>query len=120
MNTQTVSLIGRILMAVIFFYSSFNKIIGPEETLALIRSSGLPFAPLAYAASVLVELSGALALVFGFQLRIVAAILAAFSVVTGLAFHNNLADQAQVYNLLKNFAMAGGLLQLVAFYQPKA
>jgi uncharacterized membrane protein YphA (DoxX/SURF4 family) len=38
MNTQTVSLIGRILMAVIFFYSSFNKIIGPEETLALIRS----------------------------------------------------------------------------------
>ena len=37
------------------------------------------------------------------------------SVVTALAFHNAIGDQNQLIHLLKNFAMAGGLLQVVAF-----
>lgn len=115
MNSNTISIIGRVLLATIFVFSGIGKIMAPADTMAYIASSGLPFAPLGFAIAVAVELGGGLALVFGFQTRIVAAILAAFSIVTALAFHNNLADQNQLINLLKNFAMAGGLLQVVAF-----
>ena len=58
---------------------------------------------------------GGLALVLGFHTRIVAAILAAFAIVTAFAFHHDLADQGQFINFWKNVAMAGGLLQVVAF-----
>jgi putative oxidoreductase len=119
MNSNTISIIGRVLLATIFVFSGIGKIMAPAATMAYIASSGLPFAPVGFAIAVAVELGGGLALVFGFQTCIVAAILAAFSIVTALAFHNNLADQNQLINLLKNFAMAGGLLQVVAFYGNK-
>ena len=47
--------------------------------------------------------------------RIVALVLALFSVVTALAFHTAFADQNQLIHFLKNLAMAGGLLQVVSF-----
>jgi putative oxidoreductase len=120
MNSNTISIIGRVLLATIFVFSGIGKIMAPAATIGYIASSGLPFATLGFAIAVAVELGGGLALVFGFQTRIVAAILAAFSIVTALAFHNNLADQNQLINLLKNVAMAGGLLQIVAFYGNQA
>ncbi|WP_234843501.1 DoxX family protein [Sinorhizobium meliloti] len=45
----------------------------------------------------------------------VALILALFSVATALTFHNNLSDLNQFIHFFKNIAMAGGLLQVVAF-----
>jgi putative oxidoreductase len=120
MNSNTISIIGRVLLATIFVFSGVGKVMAPAATIGYIASSGLPFAALGFAIAVAVELGGGLALVFGFQTRIVAAVLAAFSIVTALAFHNNIADQNQLINLLKNFAIAGGLLQLVAFSSAKA
>jgi putative oxidoreductase len=70
---------------------------------------------LGYAIAVAVEIGGSLALIAGYQTRVTAALLAAFSIVTGLAFHNHLADQNQLIHFFKNVSMAGGLLQVVAF-----
>jgi putative oxidoreductase len=120
MNTNTISIIGRVLLATIFVFSGIGKVMAPEATIGYIASSGLPFATLAFAGAVAVELGGGLALAFGFKARIVAAVLAAFSVATALAFHNNFGDQNQLIHFLKNIAMAGGLLQVVAFYSNKA
>ncbi|MBV7536345.1 DoxX family protein [Duganella sp. sic0402] len=120
MNTNTISTIGRVLLATIFVFSGIGKVMAPAGTIGYIASSGLPFATLAFAAAVVVELGGGLALAFGYKARIVAAVLAAFSVVTALAFHNNFGDQNQLIHFLKNIAMAGGLLQVVAFYTNKA
>jgi putative oxidoreductase len=38
-----------------------------------------------------------------------------FSIAAALAFHNHFADQNQFIHFFKNVAMAGGLLQVVAF-----
>lgn len=114
-NTSIIPAIGRVLLATIFVFSGVGKLLAPAATLGYIASSGLPFAPLAMALAVAVELGGGVALALGIQTRIVAAILAAFSIVTALAFHTALGDQNQLIHLLKNFAMAGGLLQVVAF-----
>lgn len=47
--------------------------------------------------------------------RTAAVVLALFSVLTAAIFHSALADQAQFIHFFKNIAMAGGLLQTVAF-----
>lgn len=114
-NTALFSAAGRILLATIFIFSALGKIAAPAATIGYIQSSGLPLATLGFALAVAVELGGGLLLVLGVKTRWVAAALAAFSVVTGLAFHNEVGDQNQLIHLLKNFAMAGGLLQVVAF-----
>jgi putative oxidoreductase len=114
-NTSVVPVIGRVLLATIFILSGAGKLAAPATTIGYIASSGLPAAPLAMALAVAVELGGGLMLALGFRVRLVAAALAAFSIVTGLAFHHAVADQNQMIHLLKNFAMAGGLLQVVAF-----
>jgi putative oxidoreductase len=114
-ETRYLPAIGRLLIAVIFIFAGFGKLMAPAGTQAYIASGGLPFPLLAYIVAVVVEFGGGLLLLVGFQTRIVAAVLAVFSVVTAIAFHSNFADQSMLINFLKNLAMAGGLLQVVAF-----
>ena len=54
-------------------------------------------------------------MVVGFRTRIAATALAIFSLATAATFHSNLADLNQFIHFFKNVAMAGGLLQIVAF-----
>ena len=110
-----VPFIGRLLIGLPFAMSGLSKLAAIGPTIALIQAVGLPLPPLALAVSVLVELGGGLLLVAGFQTRIVAAVLALFSLATALTFHTNFADQNQVIHFLKNVMMAGGLLQIVAY-----
>ncbi len=115
-TTQSIApAVGRILMATIFVFSGIGKLLNPAATIGYIQSSGLPFATLALAVAIAVELGGGTALALGIKTRWVAAVLAMFSIVTGLAFHGAIGDQNQLIHLLKNLAMAGGLLQVVAF-----
>jgi putative oxidoreductase len=107
--------IGRVLLAAIFVISGMGKLAAPAATIGYIQSVGLPFATAGLIAAIVVELGGGVALALGYRTRLVAAVLAGFSIVTGLAFHNAIGDQNQFIHLLKNFAMAGGLLQVVAF-----
>jgi putative oxidoreductase len=58
------------------------------------------------------ELLGGVALVIGLQTRLVALLLAIFSVSSAILFHAELADQVQFIMFFKNIAMAGGLLLL--------
>ena len=109
-------LVGRVLLSAIFLLSGFSKISAPAATLAYISSVGLPFAHLGLSIAILVELVGGVALsVLGYRTRLVAGVLALFTVATALAFHSNLADQNQFFHFFKNIAMAGGLLQVVAY-----
>lgn len=113
--SASASLTGRILLSAIFLLSGVSKISAPAGMVGYIESVGLPFPTLALAVAILVELVGGIALILGYRTRLVAAGLAVFSVATALAFHNQLGDQNQFIHFFKNIAMAGGLLQVVAF-----
>ena len=103
---------GRVLLAAIFLISGLGKIGGYEGTAGYMSAVGLPGAllPLVIAFEVL----GAIALIVGWQTRVVAFLFAGFSLLSGLIFHGNFADQMQMIMLLKNVAIAGGMLVLVA------
>ncbi|HKT85334.1 MAG TPA: DoxX family protein [Novosphingobium sp.] len=108
-------IVGRVLIAAIFILSGLSKIKDPAGTMAYIASAGLPLPAAALAGAVVVEVIGGVLLVVGYRVRIVAAVMALFSLVTAAFFHNNLADQNQFIHFFKNVAIAGGLLQIIAF-----
>lgn len=107
--------LGRLLMALIFLYSGLGKVMDPAGTVAYIQSAGLPQPQVALVVTIMVELLGGLALLFGFHARAAALVLALFSIAAALNFHTNFAEQNQLIHFLKNLAMAGGLLQVYAF-----
>jgi putative oxidoreductase len=108
-------LVGRILMASIFILSGLSKLAAAAATQGYIASAGLPAPVLAYIVAVAVEAGGGLLLLVGYRARVVAAVLAVFTLVTAVVFHHALGDQNQFIHFFKNLAMAGGLLQVVAF-----
>src|SRR3984957_8684952 len=108
--TRYLPFAGRLLIGLPFAMSGLSKLAAIGPTTDMIRAAGLPLPPIALA----VEVGGGLLLAAGFQTRIVAAVLALFSVATALSFHSNFADQNQMIHFLKNVMMAGGLPQIVA------
>lgn len=106
--------IGRILLAAIFLVSGIHKLITPTDTQAYIAAAGLPAVP-AFWASAAVEVIGGAFLIFGIGTRIVALVLAAFTILAAAYFHANWADANQFNHFMKNLAIAGGLLEVMAF-----
>lgn len=104
--------IGRILLVVLFLMSGLGKINAYEATEGYMASVGVP--SIALPAAIGLEVLGAVAIILGFKTRIVAALLAGFTLVTGLVFHNNFADQMQTIMFLKNVSIAGAFLILAA------
>jgi putative oxidoreductase len=113
--TDALPFVGRLLLSAIFILSGWSKIAAPAATIGYIKSAGLPFAPLGLVLAILVELGGSAALILGFRTRLAAGILAVFTLAAALAFHRDFADQNQFIHFFKNIAIAGGLLQIVAF-----
>jgi putative oxidoreductase len=103
---------GRFLLVLLFLLSGLGKLGAYGATAAYMSATGVPGALLP--AVIATEVFGALAIVLGWKTRVVAFLLAGFSLLTAVAFHNNLADQTQMIMFLKNLSIAGGFLLLVA------
>lgn len=113
--TSMVALAGRLLISPIFLMSGIGKITGAETYLGYISAFGMPFPVVALLSAIAIEILGGLALIIGYQTRIIGLGLAVFSLITALVFHIDFTDQNQFLHFWKNTAMAGGLLQLAAF-----
>jgi putative oxidoreductase len=105
---------GRILLAILFLGSGATKLIDPAGTQAYMAAFGLPMTQFLFAGAVATELGGGLALLLGWRPRLVALGLAGFLLTATLIFHTNLAKQQQLLHFLKNIAIMGGLLLVVA------
>jgi len=114
-QSATLAAAGRVLIAVLFLLSGLGKLAAPGMTEGYIASVGLPAPLLGYLIAIAVEVGGGLLLLFGYQTRIVALIVAAFTLATALVFHHDFSDQNQMIHFLKNIAIVGGLLQVAAF-----
>ena len=84
---------GRLLIGLPFAMSGVGKLAATGLTKQMIAAAGLPFPALALAIAIVVELGGGLALLAGYRTRIVAAVLAVFSIAAALSFQANFADQ---------------------------
>ncbi len=118
-SLNALDLAGRLLLVALFLPAGIGKLTGFAGTVGYISSVGLPLPSVAAALAAVVEIGGALALLFGFGTRIAALALAGFTLVASFFFHAYWAvpaDQAFVQQLMffKNIAVTGGLLVLAA------
>lgn len=107
------SLGGRVLLSAIFISAGISKLgAGYEPTLGYMEMMGVAggLLPLVIATEIL----GGIAVLLGFHTRVAAFLLAGFSVLAAVVFHFDFADQMQSILFMKNLAIAGGLLTLVA------
>lgn len=112
-------LIARLLMAALFLPAGIGKLSGFAGTVGYISSVGLPLPQAAAAIAVVIEIVGGLALIVGYRTRLVAVVLALFTLVASVFFHAYWAapaDQQMIAQLMfyKNIAVVGGLLALAA------
>ena len=104
--------VGRSLLASIFLLSGLGKLGTYAATAGYMSAMGVSGALLP--AVIAFEVLAAVALVVGWKTRITAFVLAGFSLLSAVIFHSNFADQIQMIMFMKNVAIAGGLLILVA------
>lgn len=105
-------LTGRVLLAAIFLISGIGKIGGYAATAGYMASLGVPGALLPLV--IVLEVAGAIAIIVGWHTRITAFLLAGFTLLAAAIFHSNFADQMQMIMFLKNVAITGGFLVLIA------
>ncbi|WP_127564140.1 DoxX family protein [Stenotrophomonas indicatrix] len=109
---NSAELLGRILLVALFLISGLGKITAYDATAGYMAAMGVP--GIALPAVIALEVLGSVAIILGFQTRLVAAVLAGFTLATGVIFHNNFADQMQMIMFLKNVSIAGAFLMILA------
>jgi putative oxidoreductase len=107
---SVVLLLARVLMAYIFLFAGYNKMLNTGPTVQFMQHLGLP-GFVAYLV-ILLELCGGMAVLLGVYTRIAAVLLAGFCLLTALLVHFHPDDPGNMLHFMKNLSMAGGFLVL--------
>jgi putative oxidoreductase len=108
------SLIGRILLILIFLQSGVGKIENFEGTAKYMAGYGMPLVNFFLVGAMFFELVGSITVILGYFSRFGTFLILIFLVPTTLIFHTNFADPMQKINFMKNVSMFGGCLLLLS------
>ena len=108
------SLVGRILLVLIFLHSGIGKIENFEGTAQYMANYGMPYTSYFLFGAIILELAGSVFVILGYYTRFGALLLLIFLIPTTIIFHTNFDDQIQIIMLMKNISMFGGCLILLA------
>lgn len=114
------TLLGRVFLSLIFVISGFTKIRGFAATAGYMAGKGLPMVDVLLVLTILIELGGGLMVLLGWKARWGALAIFLFVIPVTLVFHPFWAAepdqmQMQFINFMKNLAIMGGMLYIVAF-----
>jgi putative oxidoreductase len=107
------TLVGRILLVLIFLNAGIGKIGNFEGTAQHMAQYGMPFTSFFLFGAIIFELVGSITVILGYLTRFGALLLIIFLIPTTLIFHTNFSDQIQIIMFMKNVSMFGGCLILL-------
>ena len=118
-NNAIVLLVSRVMLAGLFVVFGVRKLMAVAGTAGYFGKIGLPMPEILVWLVILVELGGGLLLIIGWRTRLVAWILAAFTLGATFVAHRFWEFDAAQYvpqltNFMKNLAITGGLLMVAA------
>jgi putative oxidoreductase len=113
-------LLGRILLALIFFLAGIAKLGDPARTVAMMVSHGIPLPHLLVFGAIAVEVVGGLMLMVGWHTRLAALVLFFYTLTLALIFHAYWtatgAEAATQHALFYgHLSMMGGMLYVFAY-----
>lgn len=111
MREDLTLLVSRVLLATIFIHEAVWLALNFDGAATAMAKLGVP--PALLAATAALQLGAGLAILVGWQLRIGAAALGLFCLVTATMFHGNFASRNELLQFEKDLAIAGGMFALM-------
>lgn len=109
--------IGRILMGLLFLASGLSMLFiqGPSNVAGYFENSGLPMAGVLVWLVIVLKVVAGSAIILGKRVGLAAGALIAFTLLATLIAHMDFSDPMQMTQALKNLAIVGGLLYVMAY-----
>ena len=108
-----IELIGRIFLATLFLIEGVGKLFAQEQVITYMEDYGVP--GMLFIPAVVVEILFPLLLIVGYKTRLAALVMALFTLTVAIIFHTDFSDGMQLISFLKNLAIAGGFMIIIAY-----
>ena len=104
--------LGRIFLSSLFLIEGIKKFFLQEETIIYMEEYGVP--EILFFPSLILEILFPLLIIIGYKTRISASIMSLFTLTVAIIFHSDFQNHLELIAFLKNVAIAGGFLIIVA------
>ena len=108
-----VELIGRILLSALFLIEGFGKISMQEDVIMYMEDYGVP--EILFVPATVLEILFPLLLIVGYKTKWAASIMALFTFTVAIIFHTDFSEGMQMVFFLKDLAIAGGFMIILAY-----
>ena len=108
-----VEFVGRILLSALFLIEGLGKISMQEEVIMYMEEYGVP--GILFIPATAVEVLFPLLLIVGYKTKWVASIMALFTFAVAIIFHTDFSEGMQMMFFLKDIAIAGGFMIIIAY-----
>ena len=108
-----VELIGRIFLSVLFLIEGIGKLFTQEQVITYMEDYGVP--GILFIPAVIIEILFPLLLIVGYKTRLAALVMALFTLTVTIIFHTDFGDGMQLISFLKNLAITGGFMIVIAY-----
>ena len=108
-----VELRGRILLSALFLIEVIGKISIQEDVMMYMENYGIP--GILFVPAVILEILFPLLLIVGYKTKLAAFVMALFTFTVAIIFHTDFSEGMQLVFFLKDIAIAGGFMIIVAY-----
>ena len=108
-----VEFVGRVLISALFLIEGFGKISIQEDVIMYMENYGVP--EILFVPAVVLEILFPLLIIVGYKTKWAASIMALFTFTVAIIFHTDFSEGMQMMFFLKDMAIAGGFMIVVAY-----
>ena len=105
--------VGRLLLSILFLIEGLGKISMQEEVIMYMEEYGVP--GILFLPATALEILFPIILIVGYKTKWAASVMALFTFTVAIIFHTDFSDGMQMIFFLKDLAIAGGFMIIVAY-----
>ena len=108
-----VEFLGRVLLSTLFLVEGIGKISMQEDVIMYMEDYGVP--EILFVPATVLEILFPLLLIIGYRTKWAASVMALFTFTVAIIFHTDFSEEMQMLFFLKDIAIAGGFMIIVAY-----
>ena len=108
-----VEFIGRLLLSTLFLVEGIGKISIQEDVVMYMESYGVP--GILFLPAIILEILFPMLLIVGYRTKWVASVMTLFTLTVAIIFHTDFSESMQMMLFLKDLAIAGGFMIIIAY-----
>ena len=108
-----VEFLGRVLLSTLFLVEGIGKISMQEDVIMYMEDYGVP--GILFLPTIILEILFPLLLIIGYRTKLAASVMALFTFTVAIIFHTDFSEGIQMMLFLKDIAIAGGFMIIIAY-----